>query len=392
MKISYFNYHYDIEGTAIGAAAQIRDLATAFGRLGHQVDLQFRTPKPPGAKARPGGLKKIAWLRRHGHVPRVIWRNLRLLREELRLLDAFLPDVLLTVSAFCNFSALYAARRRGVPFVLFTEAPLEYEYSVFFPQYNPYPLLSRWLEGLNLRGAREVVCISEVLKGYMIRYGVPATKLHVIPNGVDHRAFRPQPPDPEIQSRFKLQDRLVVGYIGSFGFFPEAGLFMEIAREVCRRHPQVVFFFVGEGPAADHLRQGSEAAGLGERFLFTGLVPHDQVPRYLSVMDIVLSPYRDDYLFYNSPMKLLEYMAAGKATLNTALGQIKELVADGYNGMLYEPGDYRGFAEKLQQLVADRELRHAMGAIARRTIERNWTWDRQAARLAQVLELARRAG
>ena len=201
MKVSYFNYHYDIEGSAIGAATQIRAIAAALTRLGHQVDVQFRTAKQPGEHREYLGLKKIQGLRRYGHVPRLIWRNFALIREELKLLDRFRPDVVLAVSSYANFSALAASRRRRLPLVLFAEAPLEYEYRLFYPQYYRYPWLSRGLEGINVRGADQVTCISEVLKGYLMRYEAPAAKLHVVPNGVDHLAFTPREPDPEFMAR-----------------------------------------------------------------------------------------------------------------------------------------------------------------------------------------------
>jgi glycosyltransferase involved in cell wall biosynthesis len=106
-------------------------------------------------------------------------------------------------------------------------------------------------------------------------------------------------------------------------------------------------------------------------------------------MDIVISPYKEDYLFYGSSMKLLEYMAAGKAILLPALGQIKEVVCDGYNGMLYEPGDHHTMFHKLLELIGNKELRGRLGARARLTIENHWTWDIQGAKLSHVLELAR---
>jgi glycosyltransferase involved in cell wall biosynthesis len=105
-------------------------------------------------------------------------------------------------------------------------------------------------------------------------------------------------------------------------------------------------------------------------------------------MDLVISPYKEDYLFYGSSMKLLEYMAGGKAVLFPALGQIKEVVCDGDNGMLYEPGDHETMSQKLLQLVENKDLRRQLGVKARRTIENHWTWDRQGARLSRVLQLA----
>ncbi|MFZ5448776.1 MAG: glycosyltransferase family 4 protein [Thermodesulfobacteriota bacterium] len=391
MKISFFNYHYDIEGSAIGAATQIRAITAALTRLGHQVDLQFRTPKPPGKDREYLGFKKIQKLRRFGHVPRIFLRNFGLIREEFKLLDRFRPDVVLAVSSFVNFSALVATRRRGLPLVLFAEAPLEYEYRLFYPQYYRYPWLTRWVEGVNVRGAHQVVCISEILKGYLMRYEAPAAKLHVIPNGVDHFAFVPREPDPEFLASLRLEGRVVIGYIGSFEFFSNIKMIITLARKIIDADSRVVFLFVGKGRVDDALRHEAEATGLGPYFIFTGGIPHNLIPRLLSVMDIVISPYKEDYLFYGSSMKLLEYMAAGKAVLFPALGQIKELVCDGCNGRLYEPGDREAMASKLLELIAHEDLRRRLGARARQTIENNWTWDIQGRRLARVLELARKS-
>ena len=389
MKVSYFNYHYDVEGSAIGAATQIRAIAAALTRLGHRVDVQFRTAKKPGEHRDYLGLKKIPGLRRYGHVPRLIGRNFALIREELKLLDQFRPDVVLAVSSYANFSALAASRRRRLPLVLFAEAPLEYEYRLFYPQYYRYPWLSRGLEGINVRGADQVTCISEVLKGYLMRYEAPAAKLHVVPNGVDHLAFTPREPDPEFLARWRLKDRVVIGYIGSFEFFSGVERFLALAKRIIAAHSRVVFLLVGKGRVDDAIRRGAESDGLGPHFRFAGSMPHQLIPRVLSVMDVVISPYKEDYLFYGSSMKLLEYMAAGKAALFPALGQIKEVVCDGYNGRLYEPGDHDTMACRLLELIEHEDLRLQLGARARLTIENHWTWDIQAARLTHVLQLAR---
>jgi glycosyltransferase involved in cell wall biosynthesis len=373
-----------------GAANQIRALAQGLNRMDHQVDLQFRRAKPPGENRGYLGFKKIGWARRYGHFPRLLFRNFSQLQEEKRLLDAFQPDVLLAVSSYANFSALLAARSRRLPFVLFCDGPVEYEYSLFFHQvYYSYPLVARGVEGWNVRAAQRVITISEILKGYLMRYNVPAGKIQVVPNGVDPLAFRAQPPDQELQERLGLQGRVVVGYIGNFEYFGHVPQFVALAGDLGRTFPQLAFLFVGEGTATPQLRQEAAQAGLQDRFIFTGTLPHAQVPAYLSLMDIVISPYRDDYLFYGSSMKLLEYMAGGKAVLFPALGQIKEVLTDGYNGLLYEPGDQETMGQKLRELLSNPELRARLGVNARQTIERSWTWERQAAKIARVLQQAR---
>jgi glycosyltransferase involved in cell wall biosynthesis len=390
MRISYFNYHHDIDGIGIGAATQIRAIAAALTRLGHRVDMHFLAAKQPGENKQYWGLKQVNWARRYGHIPKTFCRNVTLLRRELKLLAEFKPDVVLAVCSYVNFSALLAARLRRLPFVLFIEAPLEYEYDLFFPQYYRYPSLGHGLEGFNVRGAREVICISEILKGYLMRYGTPANKLHVVPNGVDHLAFTPGERDLELQAQLSLNHQVVIGYIGSFEYFGNIHRFLTMAKQICTAHAKVAFLMVGEGRISGQIRQGATDYGLGERFIFTGRLPHAEVPRYLSLMDIVLSPYRDDYLFYGSSMKLLEYLAAGKVVVAPALGQIKELIADGYNGMLYEPGTgaFDTLTDRLHELIGNRALRRQLGVNARKTIERNWTWDLQAQRLARVLKMA----
>jgi glycosyltransferase involved in cell wall biosynthesis len=387
MKIYYCNYHYDIEGIGAAPAIQIRSIAQALRGLGHQVDLQFLASKKIGPNNERHGLKKFRWARRYGHVPRLLLRNYRLLRREIQLMEAFKPDVVMAVNAFITISALVAARRLGIPTVYFTECPLEYEYYMCFPEYYRYPLLGRWMEGLWVRGANQVISVSETLRGYLMGYEVPAHKIHVIPNGVDPLAFAPISPDQSIIKRLQLQDRVVVGYVGSFEFL-DLEKFVTFVKSLCDANSQVVFLFVGSGRFDEYFHHRIDELGIKERIIFVGRVKHDEVPHYLSIIDIGIGPYRGDYLFYNSPMKLLEYMAAGKPAVLPAQGQIKELIQDGYNGMLYEPNDYDALRAKLLRLIDDKALRLSLGTKARKTIEQHWTWDKQAGRILQVLELA----
>ncbi len=389
MKILFLNYHYDVEGIGRGAAAQVRSIAAALERRGHQVDLRFQAAKKGGAAAgEPREAKQIGWLRRYGHVPRHLLRNIPLARGERRIIDETRPDVVMAINSFCKLSALKAARSRHIPFVLFADAPMEYEYSLFFAEYYRYPIISRWIEGINVRRADRVICISEVLKDYLMRFAPPATRLHVVPNGVDHHLFKPRPPDEELQRTLQLNNRIVIGYVGNFLFLPDAQRLAGAIKTVCDRRPEATFLFVGEGEAGQELRRIGEELGVGERLIFSGAVDHLQVPRYISLMDIGICPYRGDYLFYGSALKPLEYMASGLPVVAPALGQIKELIVNGRNGLLYRWDDYEAWATRLLSLTENGELRRSLGDMARKTIEDSWTGDLQAERIEHVLQLA----
>lgn len=389
MRVSYFNYHYDVEGSARGAAVQIRSIAAALQRLDHDVDLQFRAQKGEDRTGVLARAKKIPWLRRYANVPRLVARNVPFLLEERRLLRAFRPDVLLVTGAYCTISPVLAAREHGIPLVLHCDALLEYEYSRFYTQYYSYPLIGRWIEGLTLRAADQVICISDIMQGYLMQYRAPAAKIHVIPNGVDHHAIQPSPPDQALREELDLLGQTVIGFVGTFGFFDDVESFIDVVQAVCKHHPRVTFLFVGEwNQTSKDLRASAERRGIATHLRFPGPVPHREVSRYLSLIDIALCPYRGDYLFYGSSMKLLEYMSAGKATVATALGQIKEVISDGYNGLLFDWGDYRAMKTQLVRLIEDDALRRQLGLNARRTIEQGWTWEARIRRFDEVLHLA----
>jgi len=389
MKILFLNYHYDVEGIGRGASAQVRSIAAALETRGHQVDLRFQATKKGGAAAGEQREPKIiGWLRRYGHVPKHLLLNIPLARGERRIIDETCPDVVMAISSFCKLSALRAARSRRIPFVLFSEAPMEYEYSMFFTEYYRYPKISRWIEGINVRRADRVICISDVLKGYLMRYGPRATRLHVVPNGVDHDLFKPRPPDEELRELLQLRDRIVVGYVGNFLFLPDAQRLAGAIKAVCNSRPEATFLFVGEGEGGRELRRAAEELGIGERLVFVGAVDHAHVPRYISLMDVGICPYRGDFLFYGSALKPLEYMASGLPVVAPALGQIKELIVNGRNGLLYRWDDYEAWATRLLSLTENGELRRSLGDMARKTIEDSWTGDLQAERIEHVLQLA----
>lgn len=388
MRVAYFNYHHDLAGQTQGAAVQIESLARELRALGHEVAVCSWAAGAAGASRAPAPLKQISWLRRYGHFPRLLWRNLSLHRREVAFLRRFRPAVILAVSSYGNLSALWSARRLRLPLVLFAEAPLAYEYSLFQPQYYPYAALGRYLEGRVVRGAARVLCISDILKGYLMAYGGPASKFVVCPNGVDPEIFRPQPPEADLRERLGLTGKIVLGFVGSFQFFAELEPCGRVLQELCRRHPEAALLWIGGGDPAAQVQRRLMQLGLGRSAVFVGRLPHAEVPRYLSLVDLALCFYRGDYLFYGSSMKLLEYMAAGKAVVAPALGQIKELIHDGGNGLLYTPDAWPELAAKLELAGGDPGLRQVLGERARQTILTGWTWAQQARKVARVLEEA----
>jgi glycosyltransferase involved in cell wall biosynthesis len=105
-------------------------------------------------------------------------------------------------------------------------------------------------------------------------------------------------------------------------------------------------------------------------------------------MDVAAAPYPPLAHFYFSPLKVYEYMAAGLPVVASRIGQLAELVAEGVNGLLCQPGDPAALAAALGRLRAEPELRNRLGRAARATVLRKHTWDAVARRILRLAGLA----
>ncbi|HFE53080.1 MAG TPA: glycosyltransferase, partial [Bacteroidetes bacterium] len=112
----------------------------------------------------------------------------------------------------------------------------------------------------------------------------------------------------------------------------------------------------------------------------------EEVPGYVAEMDIVIAPYPRLPVFYFSPVKIFEYMAAGKAIVTSRLGQIAEYLEDGTDAILCEPDDLEGMTAAVARLASDDGLRNRLGRAAREKLLRHHTWDHKAAQWEAVLE------
>jgi glycosyltransferase involved in cell wall biosynthesis len=119
---------------------------------------------------------------------------------------------------------------------------------------------------------------------------------------------------------------------------------------------------------------------------FAGSVDPDAVPAMLGIMDVAAAPYLNRSSFYFSPLKVLEYMAAGRAIVASALGQITELIEDGVNGLLVGAGNSKALAAALVRLTADAGMRRRLGAAARASVTQRHTWDGVAARIFELVD------
>ena len=234
--------------------------------------------------------------------------------------------------------------------------------------------------------ARATVCVSDPVADWVRRRTADLPdandvvgRIHTVPNGVSVRRIQPQPEDP---------DRVVVTFVGTLK--PWHGVADFITAAALARQSWSLRI-IGDGPEMDSLR--AQAGRLGVEADFRGAVAPQDIPIHLAGSAIGVAPYPDlggGEQQYFSPMKVLEYLAAGLAVVASDVGQIPQLLEDGSgrHGVLVAPSDPTALAAALDDLAACPNRRARMGRSGRLLAEERHSWHRTVARILELAGLA----
>jgi len=387
MNILYINYLFDKTYSSVGAAVHVKEFVKAAQACGLNVkscDINKFSSEQAAVQS-----SVRAWLKKHLSrylsQANALFSNVGYFRREWRLVKQESPHALLVRYNLLNFSAPLISKLTKIPLVLEVNSPMALENREFNRNVLSLPFFPEWTERLNLRLATRVYTVSEALKQYFVQQGIAADKISVVPNGVNVHEFGPAVSGDNVRARYHFSDEIVIGFVGSFHYWHGVEYFNDYVHELRKRCEKVRFLFVGNGPLREELEVKFARNGLASNVAFAGYVDHADMPRYLAAMDIVVAPYPPMAFFYFSPLKLFEYMAAGKAVVASRVGQIEELVEDGVDGFLFEPGDSRAFVEKSIELIESPNLRQQMGKQARDKMCKNYSWRKNAEKVAELV-------
>jgi PEP-CTERM/exosortase A-associated glycosyltransferase len=289
------------------------------------------------------------------------------------------PDIIHAHSPVLNaLPAIKVARKLGIPVVYEIRAFWE-DAAVDHGSTSEGSLRYRATRRLETRAIQQVdhvFTICEGLRADIVARGIPADKVTVIPNAVDVGSFQlASPPDPQLQEKWGLTGKTVVGFIGSFYAYEGLDLLLDALPELIHQRPDVCVLLVGGGPQEANLRQQAERLGLGENVIFTGRVPHKEVNRYYDLIDILAYPRHPMRLTeLVTPLKPLEAMAQGQLFVASDVGGHKELIDHGRTGILFEAGNRESLAKAIINLLETPAAWPAIRANGRAFVEnvRNW--------------------
>jgi glycosyltransferase involved in cell wall biosynthesis len=277
-----------------------------------------------------------------------------------------------------GFAGMEYAQRLNIPGVLEVNAPLIEEQQSHRALYRVDE--AEQIADRAFSAASAIVAVSEGVARYLRGRGVPKEKIHVIPNGVDAERFYPG-------ERHGKDSVFTVGFVGTLKPWHGMQQLLEAFLVLRRMFPDTRLLIVGDGPERVNLERqlscyGEDAVAAVQ---WTGPVAPHEVADWIAEMDVAVAPYPHSEEFYFSPLKVFEYMAAGKPVIASAIGQIVHVIDHGRNGLLVEPGSVVALVAALQCLRENPVAAAQLGHAARQTILQSHTWQHVVDKILQLL-------
>ena len=345
-----------LAATGMPSLVLTRQAEPSWAREETLADVRVLRVPPPG----PGRSGKY----------KMVPRALRALRRERRAYDV----LVVRGTRVLGLPALLLARALGKPVVMQPEVNGELSGEVYtwgrFANGSPWAKAVRGavaIRNLWLRDADVFVAMSREIAAELLRAGVPAHRVALIPHGVDLERFRPATPAERQELRTALglaSSEVVVTYTGRLLRGKGLEDLLQAFVSSLPGEPALRLVIVGSGAGQslsveDDLRARAALPPLAGRVVFTGHVA--DVAPYLRASDIFAFPSQ----FEGLGISLVEAAACGLACIGSRTGGIVDVIEHGRSGLLTEPGDVAGLTDAILRLARDPGARAAFGAEAR---------------------------
>lgn len=371
-----------------GQVVHIEEMIDALRSLGHEV--RVVAPALGQSSSVQGQMgSETGWVvHLKAAMPKAAYELLELAyslvayRQLRRAVKDFRPDFIYERYNLFLLAGLMLKKRLGIPLLLEVNSPLVHERSLHSGGLS-LRRLAEWAEGTVWRGADMVLPVTRVLATHVEARGVPMQRILALPNGINEAHFSSAPSSEDAKTRLGLQGRLVLGFTG---FVREWHGVDRILDWMATPSAPVTthLLVVGDGPVREQLEAQARRLGLSNRITFTGVIHRDQVPAHVAAFDVALQPAVTPYA---SPLKLMEYLIMGKAIVAPDAPNLREVLSDGVNALLFDDVRAGSFEQALTTLCTGQDLRLRLAQGARETIARlDLTWLGNARRVVSLAE------
>jgi glycosyltransferase involved in cell wall biosynthesis len=285
------------------------------------------------------------------------WRDARAYRRLKHILREFKPDVVHTHSAKGGLLGRMAAASLNVPAIVHTV------HGAPFHPFQPAPAREffRLCEKYAAGKCHKLVSVADAMTELLVAAEVaPREKFVTVYSGMDVEPFLNADIHRErVRRELGFRDEhIVIGKIARLFHLKGHEYVIRAAQIAARENANLRFLFVGDGILREQLKRQIDAAGLRERFVFTGLVPPSRIPELVGAMDALVHASFREGLARALPQALI----AGKPVISYDVDGAREVAIPGETGYLLEPGAIEPMAAAIEELAGDEALRRRLGA------------------------------
>ena len=306
------------------------------------------------------------------------WNDWRALRQLTAIFREHQPQIVHTHSGKAGILGRLAAARAKVPIRIHT---------IHGPSFGSFqgPLANLVFRSAERRAARvtsHFVVVANAMKEQYLAAGIGRPELYTrIWSGFGLQPYLDAQNDPQLRARLGIEpEDVVVGKVARLFKLKGHDDLLSAAPALVRRSPRIKFLFIGDGAWRGRIEAKARALGLERHFIFSGLVPPDEVPRWIGIMDIVAHLSRREGL----PRALPQALAAARPVVAYDIDGAREVCIENETGFLLQPGDLPGLTERLFQLAKDRSLRERLGLQGRRFVKERFDVHRMVDDLHQL--------
>jgi colanic acid biosynthesis glycosyl transferase WcaI len=244
------------------------------------------------------------------------------------------------------------------------------------------------LRNWSLQGAEANIVVGDLMAQRMKGLGLPADRIHTIPNWCDDLAVRPLGlTENPLRREWGLEDKFVCGYSGNLGRVHEFATVLDAAA-LLRGSPRIVFLMIGGGKRSEELAKAVKERALTDSFRFVPYQERGLLAHSLSVPDVhwlSLNPKLEGMIV---PSKFYGIAAAGKpiVVIGDKEGELACRVQEHRCGLVFKPGDAAGLAAALLQLEREPSAAADMGTKARQMLDAHFTREQAFARWCELLD------
>ena len=212
-----------------------------------------------------------------------------------------------------------------------------------------------WQEKRCYHSAKKIVVVTDSFKRRLVERGIDSSKIEVVKNGVNRSLFVPVVKDLQLLNELGLQNKKIIGYIGTHGMAHKLDFILQCAKGMEGRS-NYHFLFLGSGAEKRNLLDLKEKLDL-KNVTMLDPVSKLEVKRYISILDIALINLRKSELFTTDiPSKIFENAGMEIPILMGVNGEAREIIESYHAGVCFEPESETEFCEKLDLLLTDENL------------------------------------